>query len=322
MNRSWDHLSSKDFSPLWCQTIKSTAESGHVLKQFPFLFPIIRAMPDWLLGLLQPGMLLLLNFQRRIAKDIQQIIDEKATEKYQGKGVSSENGPQRTIFHELLESDLPEEEKSLERLWQEGQVVVGAGADTTANALTTMTYHILANPHVLTNLRNELKTAMPDPTVPATLNVVEHLPYLNAVISEGLRLSYGLSTRLARISPNEPLRFHEWEIPAGVPVGMTSIMMHHNEDIWPDSMRFAPERWLDPQEAKRLDKYVVAFTKGSRQCVGINLAKAEMYLALATVFRHYDMELFETTRRDVDCAHDMFLPQPASDSTGVKVLFK
>lgn len=64
MNRSWDHLSSEDFSPLWCQTIKSTAESGHLLKQFPFLFPIIRAMPDWLLGKLQPGMLLLLNFQR------------------------------------------------------------------------------------------------------------------------------------------------------------------------------------------------------------------------------------------------------------------
>lgn len=64
MNRSWDHLSSPDFSPLWCQTIKSTAESGHVLKQFPFLFPIIRAMPDWLLGSIQPGMLLLLNFQR------------------------------------------------------------------------------------------------------------------------------------------------------------------------------------------------------------------------------------------------------------------
>lgn len=65
------------------------------------------------------------------------------------------------------------------------------------------------------------------------------------------------------------MKFHDWEIPAGVPVGMTSIMMHQNEQIWPDPMKFAPERWLDPSEAKRLDKYMVSFTKGSRQCVGM-----------------------------------------------------
>jgi len=34
------------------------------------------------------------------------------------------------------------------------------------------------------------------------------------------------------------------------------------------------------------------------------------------------MELFETTRRDVDCEHDMFLPMPAYDTKGVKVVFK
>lgn len=128
MNRSWDHLSSPDFSPVWCETVKSTAESGHVLKQFPILFPIIRSMPYWLLASLQPGMLLLLKFQRRIAQDIQGIMDEKAAQKAGEKQISFNNdGPQRTIFHDLLESDLPPEEKSLERLWQEGQVVVGAG---------------------------------------------------------------------------------------------------------------------------------------------------------------------------------------------------
>lgn len=203
-------------------------------------------------------------------------MDSKEAQKLYGKKVetNNEDGPQRTIFHELLESDLPAEEKTLERLWQEGQVVVGAGADTTAAALTVITYHILANPHVLAALRTELITALPDPTLPPTLQKVEQLPWLSAVINEGLRLSNGVSTRLARVSPVEPMKFQDWEIPAGVPVGMTSILMHQNERVWgPDPMRFFPERWLDPGEARRLDRYMVAFTKGSRQCIGMKYAE-------------------------------------------------
>lgn len=54
-----------------------------------------------------------------------------------------------------------------------------------------------------------------------------------------------------------------------------------------------------------------------------SLAKAELYLTLATLFRRYDMELFDTVReRDVDIYYDGFLPQPSPQSKGVRVLFK
>jgi cytochrome P450 len=45
--------------------------------------------------------------------------------------------------------------------------------------------------------------------------------------------------------------------------------MHHDESIFPDSYRFNPERWTDPAERKRLEKYMVAFSKGSRMCIGM-----------------------------------------------------
>jgi cytochrome P450 len=45
--------------------------------------------------------------------------------------------------------------------------------------------------------------------------------------------------------------------------------MHHDESVFPDSYRFNPERWVDPAERKRLEKYMVAFSKGSRQCIGM-----------------------------------------------------
>lgn len=63
LNRSWNHLDSPDFSPVWVETIKATAAAGHTMKQFPFIFPLIRALPRKVVGAMDPGMLLLLDFQ-------------------------------------------------------------------------------------------------------------------------------------------------------------------------------------------------------------------------------------------------------------------
>jgi cytochrome P450 len=49
---------------------------------------------------------------------------------------------------------------------------------------------------------------------------------------------------------------------------MTSILMHHNETLFPNSYEFIPERWLG-DEGSALEKYMVSFSKGSRQCLGI-----------------------------------------------------
>lgn len=45
--------------------------------------------------------------------------------------------------------------------------------------------------------------------------------------------------------------------------------MHHNESIFFNSYDFIPERWMDLEKRKKLETYMVAFTKGSRQCIGM-----------------------------------------------------
>jgi cytochrome P450 len=49
-------------------------------------------------------------------------------------------------------------------------------------------------------------------------------------------------------------------------------MMHRNESVFPSPEKFDPERWLDPVAARALDKHLVPFGKGSRQCVGMPYA--------------------------------------------------
>jgi hypothetical protein len=64
MNKSWDYVGSSDWSPKWFATIKATADMGHVMKQFPFLLPIFQALPEWAVGKLWPGMVLILEWQK------------------------------------------------------------------------------------------------------------------------------------------------------------------------------------------------------------------------------------------------------------------
>ncbi len=223
-------------------------------------------------------------------------------------GNKSESHP--TIFHELIHTtELPPEDKTLMHYVEEGQSVVGAAIITTTHYLITTAYHILANPPILAKLKAELEEAMPDGKL-LSWQQLERLPYLTAVVFEGYRISYGVSHRLQRVSPTEPLIYNDYTIPAGTPVSMTAIFMHENEKYFPDPKAFKPERWLNPGSRDRLEKYLVNFSRGTRGCLGRNLAEAEIYLTLAAVFRRFDLELFGTGREDIDVAHDFFNPQP------------
>jgi len=93
-------------------------------------------------------------------------------------------------------------------------------------------------------------------------------------------------------------------------------------------MEFRPQRWV---ENPSLDKYLVPFSRGTRQCVGINLAYAEIYQTLATVFSQYGsnevrypgdkgwLELYKTTYRDLEIIGDGVTPLYRPESNGVRI---
>lgn len=226
-----------------------------------------------------------------------------------------------TIYRELRDSSLPQIEKTVSRLTDEGNVLIEAGAETTAATLAVLSFHLLDNPDMLAKLRVELDNVYIEPDTKVTWKQLEKLPYLTGAIKEALRLANPVCPRLPRVAPNEELQYGDWTIPAGTPVGMCYYFIHYNSEIFPEPFKFDPERWTKAAEdGVRLDKYLVPFSKGTRGCVGLNLAWAELYLATATVFRRFDMELYETSRNDVDIARDCFASQPVKGSKGVRVI--
>lgn len=228
-----------------------------------------------------------------------------------------EKDNERSIFRNLRDnSSLPTSEKSLTRLEQEGTLLVLAGTESTAKSLAVAHFHLLSNPDIMQRVRSELQTV---PTS-ASWTELEQLPNLSAVIAEANRLSFGVTARVCRIAPDEDLHYNEYTLPAGTPVSMTTLSVHTDETIFPDPWTFKPERWLG-QGGVEKRKYQMAFNKGSRSCVGINLAHAELFLALAAAAR-YDLELFQTGIEDVEFRHDYHVAYPKLTSKGVRALVK
>lgn len=244
---------------------------------------------------------------------------------------------QKTIFHEILDSDLPEPEKSPSRLWQDGQVTVIAGTLTTASALSYATYCFLTQPDTLKQLRDELRTAIPNPSRLPPLATLEQLPFLRSCIKEALRLSNGVSSRLQRIDPEKPIvltdrimnKGKDYVLPPGTPISMTGMLIHTDPEVFEAPGVFNAQRWLDNP---RLEKYLVPFSRGSRQCIGMDLAYAELYVALALIFRLYGskevrmdddrgyLELYDTEfERDIEIVGDGITPLNRKESKGVRV---
>lgn len=189
-----------------------------------------------------------------------------------------------TIIQTLLESDLPSSEKTLARLTSEANALMLAGTHTTSTALALVTYHLLANPPQLQRLRSELRGVVTDASDLPAWSSLEQLPYLGGVVLEGLRLMYGVASRISVVSPDEDLFFRPavplnganavetcYTIPRGYAIGMSAYIMHSDPRLFPDPSRFLPERWLNEhgQRGKTLERYLLSFAKGHRQCLGI-----------------------------------------------------
>ena len=130
-------------------------------------------------------------------------------------------------------------------------------------------FELLANPDKLKTLKGELTATFPKVEDPITFNKVENLPYLSAVIKECLRCHPGVVTRMARVSPEIPVVYNRcgkhYTFPAGTPMSMTSTHIHFHPDFFPEPKAFKPERWI---ENPKLEKYLIAFSRGSRNCLG------------------------------------------------------
>ncbi|PWY77409.1 cytochrome P450 [Aspergillus heteromorphus CBS 117.55] len=226
-----------------------------------------------------------------------------------------------TVFTALMSPELPGAERCVERLEDEGSVLLQAGSETTGQALSVTIFYILRDREILCRAKKELTGVMPTPESRPTVAELQSLPYFSAVINEGFRLSFGMLSRLPRVAPNEVLRYKEWDIPAGTPVSESNHLIHTNPDLFPNPRSFDPERWIRAGDGRKyLESMLTNFSKGRRQCLGIYLAQAEVYITIAHLVRWVDMRLLDSRLECIEPWRDRLIILPKAGHYSVKVV--
>ncbi|KAK2743339.1 hypothetical protein FQN55_007274 [Onygenales sp. PD_40] len=309
--KSYEQLESPNFRDTLHEALVAIYTTGHFALHFPIVFPILDCLPDWFVLKMQPDLVSVVGLRKDLGRRVNEIRN--------GVNDSHKKAQHPTIFHEVLNSDLPEDQKTDARLGDEAQLIVAAGLITTSWALTVGSFHIINNPRILQKLRAELKPLQGASADSLQWQKLELLPYLNGCVHEAIRLAHGITTRNPRLVPDMELKYQSWTIPRNTPVSMTNVDTLMNPDIFPQPDEFVPERWIGNPN---LERYFVPFGKGTRQCLGFNLAFAELYTTLAIVFNRFDFELHETTRSDVTMEHAYLVPYPKWESKGVRATVK
>jgi cytochrome P450 len=160
-----------------------------------------------------------------------------------------------------------------------------AGHETTATALAWALYWIHHLPEVKEKLLNELNSLGENPDLMA----ITKLPYLNAVCCETLRIYPVVLFTFPRIV-QAPIKIMDYEFQPGTVLAPCIYLVHHREDLYPESKQFKPERFLERQ----FSPYeFFPFGGGNRRCIGMAFAMFEMKLVLATILRRTQLKLAE-----------------------------
>ena len=160
-----------------------------------------------------------------------------------------------------------------------------AGHETTATAMSWALYWI----HHLPDIREKLLHELQSVTDPTDWMSIFRLPYLTAVCNETLRICPVGMLTFPRVV-QEPVELLGYKLESNTIVLGCIYLLHHREELYPDSKQFKPERFLDRQ----FSPYeFMPFGGGVRRCVGEALAQFEMKIVLATILANYDLELAE-----------------------------
>ncbi|KAH9937982.1 cytochrome P450 monooxygenase pc-bph [Amylocystis lapponica] len=166
-----------------------------------------------------------------------------------------------------------------------------AGSDTVATSASAIIYYVSRDARVKEKLQAELDTALDVDAELAHYELVRHLPYLDAVINEGLRLFSTVGGSLPRVVPEGGLTVLGETFKEGTVLSVQAYTVHRDPDVWGvDAEDFRPERWLEG-DAKELHKAFSPYSLGPRACVGRNLAQMELLVLMATLFHRYDTVL-------------------------------
>ncbi|XP_022719907.1 cytochrome P450 89A2-like [Durio zibethinus] len=202
----------------------------------------------------------------------------------------------------LLDLQHPEENRKLTE-----QEIVGlisefldAGTDTTFTALQWIMANIVKYPHVQEKLFVEIKGVMEDGEEEVKEEDLQKMPYLKAVILEGLR-RHPPAHFLLPHTVREDTVLGGFLVPKNATIHFLVAGMGWDPKVWDDPMAFKPERFLS-NDNKTGDVFDITGSKeikmmpfgvGRRICPGLSLAMLHLEYFVANLVWSFEWKAID-----------------------------
>ncbi|KAI1123619.1 putative cytochrome P450 [Nemania abortiva] len=204
-------------------------------------------------------------------------------------------GGHRPDFLEGLVSNREDLGLSEGQIATNASVLILAGSETTATLLCAITYYLTTHLEILDKLKTEVRSAFASDRE-ITLTSVGNLSFMLACLNEALRCHPPVMNGAPRYAPQDVIIDGKF-VPKDAVLTIYQYAVNHDEQYWREPWRFAPERWLnDPAFKEDQRDAMQPFGTGPRDCVGRNLAYAEMRLILAKLVYNFDVSISEDSR--------------------------
>ncbi|KAH7111803.1 cytochrome P450 [Dendryphion nanum] len=189
---------------------------------------------------------------------------------------------------------------------------IGAGSDTTSISLSAIMWHLITNPRVLTKLRAEMDERIEKGQLsdPPKFSETQDMPYLQAIVREGLRIHPAAGFHYQRVVPKGGAEIAGQFFNEGIVVGINAWVAHFNTTVFgEDADQFRPERWLeDKEKVSLMNKYWIPFGHGSRTCIGKNISLLEITKLVPQLVRKFDFHRTDPNI-ELECEYVSFVKQ-------------
>ncbi|KAI9290641.1 cytochrome P450, partial [Neoconidiobolus thromboides FSU 785] len=194
-----------------------------------------------------------------------------------------------TEYNDILQSFLTNSREPLTLDDLAAEIITGfiAGTDTTANTLTWTLKLLIENPDKLDKLQQEIDQLYKENSIEA-INyelIKKNCPYLEACISESMRLYPIGAGFLPRMTPKGGVELEGYYLPEDLEVGIGSYAYHRSSEIWENSDQFIPERFLDSSVRSNYLPFLI----GPRSCVGREFAWLAMSHFLTCLLYYFEI---------------------------------
>lgn len=146
-----DYLGVPDFHFDIRDAFLGTSLVYHFARFFPLVIETLKAMPYWVIRLIFPPMADLLELRDEVKEN-------GYTKFHQNKWNADET--KSVIVASLNDESVPVAERTVDRLVDEGTILLFAGTETTSRSLAVTMYYLLTHPNILARLRHELETSL------------------------------------------------------------------------------------------------------------------------------------------------------------------